>query len=307
MKSEIIESKGDWKTLNTLTPNDLGQAMQIAEILAKTSFSHGFKSAEDIFVAIMVGKDLGFSPMQSLQSLAIINGKATLYGDALLALCQAHPDYEGMIEEINKETKTAVCTVKRRGKPDVTEEFSIEDAKNAGLLGKVGPWKSYPKRMVRMRARSWALRAQFADALRGISSAEEMTDVPHVVHGGTLEHTPKAPDPIFQAVAVVEPEPIKPAPEPVKVKEKGGQDGGDVATTAKKAVKPPADSDPHSPTPEPTPQQKKILNRLEKIVGKSTLTEEDTIDAIQHFREKHGPVREWASQTLKDFENVVVV
>ena len=52
----------------------------------------------------------------------------------------------------------------------------MEDAKLAGLTTRSPVWKSYPKRMLQMRARGFALRDQFADALKGLSSAEEVRD-----------------------------------------------------------------------------------------------------------------------------------
>ena len=72
---------------------------------------------------------------------------------------------------------TAVCRVKRRGLEAAETAFSMADARRAGLLDKAGPWKQYPARMMRFRARSFALRDQFGDALRGLLSTEEAQDV----------------------------------------------------------------------------------------------------------------------------------
>jgi hypothetical protein len=56
-------------------------------------------------------------------------------------------------------------------------KFSVADAKKASLWGKAGPWQSYPDRMLQMRARGFGLRDKFADALRGLSIAEEAMDI----------------------------------------------------------------------------------------------------------------------------------
>jgi hypothetical protein len=56
--------------------------------------------------------------------------------------------------------------------------FSMADAKRAGLAGKSGPWSQYPARMLTLRARGFALRNAFADALRGLITAEEAQDYP---------------------------------------------------------------------------------------------------------------------------------
>ena len=46
----------------------------------------------------------------------------------------------------------------------------------AGLWAKSGPWTQYPKRMMQMRARGFALRDKFADALGGLITVEEAQD-----------------------------------------------------------------------------------------------------------------------------------
>jgi hypothetical protein len=134
----------------------------------------GFNSPEAVMVAVQHGLELGLAPMQSLQSIAIINGKPCIYGDAALALCTAHAAFLD-IEETT-EGNTATCVVKRRDRSAVVRTFSEADAKKAGLWGKSGPWQQYPNRMLQMRARSWALRDAFPDALRGLGIREEVSD-----------------------------------------------------------------------------------------------------------------------------------
>jgi hypothetical protein len=56
--------------------------------------------------------------------------------------------------------------------------FSVADAKRAGLWGKSGPWTQYPRRMLQLRARGFALRDAFPDVLKGLVTAEEAQDYP---------------------------------------------------------------------------------------------------------------------------------
>jgi hypothetical protein len=67
---------------------------------------------------------------------------------------------------------------KRKGRTPVVFKFSVEEAKRALLWGKAGPWTAYPKRMMQMRARGFALRDAFADVLTGLITAEEAHDYP---------------------------------------------------------------------------------------------------------------------------------
>ncbi len=112
----------------------------------------------------------------------MINGHPAVFGDALPGLCKASAVYEDLIETWEREDDadflTAVCTAKRRGSTPVTARFSVIDAKRAGLWTKAGPWQTYPRRMLQMRARSFALRDAFPDVLKGLMSVEEAMDIP---------------------------------------------------------------------------------------------------------------------------------
>lgn len=170
------KEKESWTDLAEFKPNNLGQAWKLADILSKTSFSAGHKSAQDIFICISMGQQIGLNPFQAVQNISVINGRPTLWGDALLAVCQSHPEYEGVEMSFDEKTQTATCKALRKGKPPVVESFSQAEAKQARLWGKSGPWSQYPTKMLKNRARTWALRTQFADALLGLISSEELEE-----------------------------------------------------------------------------------------------------------------------------------
>ena len=191
MSKEVQEKpQTNWMQLQEFKPENLGQAWKLAEIISKTSFKACHKSPEDIFIAMSMGQQIGLNPFQSVQNISVINGRPSLWGDGLVAVCQSHPDYEGIEESFDKDSWEATCTVKRKGKPDVTEHFSKEDAQIAGLWGKSGPWKQYPRKMLRNRARTWALRTQFADALMGLITTEEAQESDNFKDMGPIQHEP---------------------------------------------------------------------------------------------------------------------
>ena len=158
-------------------------AFRFAKMVAASEFApKDFRSKpESCMLAIQHGSEVGLSPMQSLQSIAVINGRPTIWGDAALALVQSSPVCEYVKEYVEGQgdNLTAVCECKRRGYPAPSvSKFSMADAKRAGLAGKAGPWSQYPERMLALRARGFALRNAFADALRGLITAEEAQDYP---------------------------------------------------------------------------------------------------------------------------------
>ena len=163
-----------------LEPRSIGEAMEMAAMLSKSGMVPAcYKGkAEDTLVAMMMGRELGLNPIQSLQNIAVINGRPSIYGDALVALVQNHPSFGGLSESFDDATMTASCTVWRKGGKQHTQHFSKKDAETAKLWGKTGPWTQYPKRMLQMRARGFAVRSQFADALAGLITREEAEDMP---------------------------------------------------------------------------------------------------------------------------------
>lgn len=161
-----------------LAPQNLNQAMELANMICRSQLApNNYKNKpEDTLVAMMMGHELGLNPLQSIQNIAVINGRPSIYGDALLALVQNSPAFGGIQEGFDENTMTATCTVWRKGGEKHTQTYSRGDAETAGLWGKQGPWKQHPKRMLAMRARGFALRNQFADALAGLVTREEAED-----------------------------------------------------------------------------------------------------------------------------------
>jgi len=164
----------------------LADAIEQAKLLANTDFVPTIYQGKpgNVLAAIQMGAEVGLPPMQALQNIAVINGRPCVWGDAALSLVRSHPDFDG-IEETHGNG-AATCKVYRversrlTGKPrrvEVARSFSIDDAKRAGLLNKKGPWQEYPARMLQMRARGFAIRDAFPDALRGIATREEAMDV----------------------------------------------------------------------------------------------------------------------------------
>lgn len=164
-------------------PTTLDEAMRFSDMLAKSSMvPKAYQGKpEDVLVAVQWGKELGLAPLQALQNIACINGKPSVYGDAAMALVQNSVICENIEEYFEGEgtaNPTAVCVAHRKNRTPITAKFSVEDARRAGLWGKQGPWTAYPKRMLQMRARGFALRDAFPDVLKGLITVEEAQDFP---------------------------------------------------------------------------------------------------------------------------------
>ena len=216
----IVEMKPARAAMSTgiLNPTTLAEALQMAEVISKSSIVPKDYQGNpgNVLVAIQWGMEIGLPPLQAMQNIAVINGRPSLWGDALLALCKASPLCEYITETVDGDT--AVCVAKRRGDPHpVVREFSVEDAKKAGLwqtdprikrrnrdggtyeTDNDSAWFRYPKRMLQMRARGHCLRDAFPDVLKGMAVAEEESDK---VVTGTAETTGPAHKPASRTDAL---------------------------------------------------------------------------------------------------------
>lgn len=176
----------------SLTPSNLAEALEFSKLISESDITpRDYKNKPgNVLVAVAMGAEIGLAPLAALQSIAVINGRPSVWGDAMLALIRASPNFESIDEQ--QTDQEAVCTVKRRGEPSRTVVFTCEDAKRAKLWNKEGPWQQYPKRMLQMRARAFALRDTFPDILKGLAIREEAQDLPD--HSRDIEGTAVSTD-----------------------------------------------------------------------------------------------------------------
>lgn len=132
-----------------------------------------YQRPQTVLTAILMGQELGFTPMAALRVITVINGVPTLQAAGMKAKAIKHG---GQFKTV--EWTEEVCTIKvtREGwaEPE-TVTYTIEDAKLQGLTGKDN-WKRMPKQMLYARAVTMAIRNVFADVVEGVYGTEEMLD-----------------------------------------------------------------------------------------------------------------------------------
>ncbi|KKM84087.1 hypothetical protein LCGC14_1302750 [marine sediment metagenome] len=164
-----------------LVLNTLEDMTTVAQIILQSKIApDSFKTKEQIFVGLQTGAEIGLKPMQALNSIVVIHGKPTLWGDAALALVKRsgllHKYTETVVGE-GDNMSAGVQSVRDAGEGReciVTTTFTVADAKTAGLWKKKGPWTTHPKRMLKYKARAFNLRDNFPDVLFGMHLTEEM-------------------------------------------------------------------------------------------------------------------------------------
>jgi hypothetical protein len=180
----------------SLEPTSYSEAVAFADQIAGTSFvpAHFRGKPAEILAAMQYGAELGLGPLQSLNGLAVINGKVSMLNATMRALVEASGLMEKCSVNFVKDPPLATVVVRRVGREDATFSFGFDDARSAGLADRP-MYQKYPERMYMARAMSFALRDEFADVLGGIMGAEEMDEKGEfVTESGELADTPTTSD-----------------------------------------------------------------------------------------------------------------
>lgn len=176
-----------------IIPTSLEEVFRLATAVVKSGLApQGMDKPEAVMIAIMHGLEVGLPPMQAIQRVAVVNGRPTLWGDALPALLLARGFKLREWIEGEGDQRKAFCEVTRPNNEKTVRSFSVEDAKRAKLWqtqavvrrknqkgewydkDNDSPWWRYPERMLQMRARGFACRDGAADAMGGMYLAEEI-------------------------------------------------------------------------------------------------------------------------------------
>lgn len=177
-----------------IAPTSVEEALRMAHAviagrLAPSSYDN---DPSKIMLGIMSALEAGLPPLYGLRQIAIINGRPTIWGDGAVALVQSKNLIASMVKEkvgtppsdndLSKwpDDYGFLVTIKRRNQEgEYTGTFTVGMAKRARLWlnAKKLPWIEHPERMLFNRARAFALRDGFADALGGIAIREEIEDM----------------------------------------------------------------------------------------------------------------------------------
>lgn len=125
---------------------------------------------EAVFAAILFGEELGIGPMQSLNSIHVIEGKPSMSPELMRALV-ARAGHRIDVKEASGERVT-LWGKRCDNESEATVTWTMDDAKQAGLAGR-GAWKTYPRAMLLARATSELCRMVFADVVAGLSYTDE--------------------------------------------------------------------------------------------------------------------------------------
>jgi hypothetical protein len=153
-----------------LTPAEVN--WKTAQKIANTPFvPSAFRGKpEAVFAAILYGEELGIGPMQSLNSIHVIEGKPGMSPELMRGLV-ARAGHRIDVKEASAD-RVVLWGKRADNESEATVTWTMEDARLAGLAGR-GAWKTYPRAMLLARATSELCRMIFADVVAGLSYTPE--------------------------------------------------------------------------------------------------------------------------------------
>lgn len=132
-----------------------------------------FKGAEGVLSVILMGQELGFSPMQSLKLFNFIQQEPCISAAGLQAVAVSRG---GRFTVISEDDKAVTVKAERASnKWTATLTYSLEDATKAGLTNKDN-WKKHPREMLYARCVTILARRGWPDVLGGIRIEDEVEE-----------------------------------------------------------------------------------------------------------------------------------
>ena len=90
-----------------LQPRTISEAMEYARLISASQLcpNEYRGKPQDVLIAVQMGAEIGVSPMQALQNIAVINGRAAMWGDLLIGLVQRSGLLESIKERAERKAK----------------------------------------------------------------------------------------------------------------------------------------------------------------------------------------------------------
>lgn len=253
-------------------PETLNEAIALAERLATSALLPDALKGKpnDVLIMMLQGRELGLSPVRSLNDIYVVKGKPMCSADTMKALCLRHPDICEYFYCVEATDKAVTMATKRAGSPkEERETFSIEDAQKGGLTSN-DLYIKRPRVMLEHRATTILARRVYPDLVRGFYSEDELEDVDRGdVRGGAGNFTAPAEPKTVESKRMDTPAPA-PTPPPQA-----------------------APAEPQKPG-EPTAEDKRIAEALELV------TAVQSMEGFQDIGDRVASLTEGASDAAKE-------
>jgi len=168
MGSEVATTRSRYTALSIGTNDGLSRMERIATVMASSGAFKDAKGSAQAFAKLVIGEELGVGPAAAMAQIFLFDGKVT-FGASLIA---SQVKGSGRYRYLVTESSAKRCEIRWSEFLDDAwtevgvSEFTLEEAKTAGLLGKDN-WRKYPSDMLFARALTRGARRYCPDVFGG--------------------------------------------------------------------------------------------------------------------------------------------
>jgi len=149
----------------------LDDMMRFAESAVKSRF-YGFSNPDQLLPLMMIAQSQGRPFVSVVEEYSVIQGRPALKAESMLARFQRAG---GHIKWTELSDQRVAAIFSHPQCDPVEVDWDMNRARQAGLAGK-GPWKTYPRQMLKARVISDGVRTAYPACLGGVYTPEEIND-----------------------------------------------------------------------------------------------------------------------------------
>ncbi len=151
----------------------MDECLKWGELAKKAAFVPQAMTPQQAAIIVEYGREMGIPPIQALKMMSFIQGKLCMEVQMQLALARK----VGVTIKSVESTATFCKVTLIRGSEEVSTEYTIEQAKNAGLVREGSTWIKHPTDMLWARACGRGLKRIASDAVLGLLSPDEAEEI----------------------------------------------------------------------------------------------------------------------------------
>jgi len=156
-----------------LEPRSIDDAIKIAKYAFASKLFGAYGTPQGVLMMILAGREMGIATMHSLRAFDVIDGKPALKADAIRAIVLQSGKAE-YFRNTERTAERATFVGKRKGDPEIALSYTIDEARQAGLLKPGSGWTKNPADMLVARASGKLARLIWPDVIHGIYAREEL-------------------------------------------------------------------------------------------------------------------------------------
>jgi hypothetical protein len=164
----------------SLEPSTPEEAFKMAATIFDGRLFPAYGNEAAVFSIILTGRSLGLSAMASVRGIQMIKGKPCLSADLIVGLVRNSPlcEYFECVETTDTRAK---YVTKRRGRPEISYEFTIEEARSRGFTftsrdGQPAQWSTNPRGMLRAACKRELARLAYEEIVAGVYTPDELQE-----------------------------------------------------------------------------------------------------------------------------------